>query len=92
MDSIIVTVFALAILPYLGLPRSVDMPIVIVLVGVLLYTLYSFVKKHNITFEVPLDDPDDFLNEHDVMGGASEQESSSQETKDRLTRTTDHEE
>lgn len=68
MDSIIVIVFALAMLPYVGLPRTFDTPIVIVLVGALLYALYVFIKRNNITFRVPLDDPDDFLNSHDVMG------------------------
>lgn len=70
MDSIIVVVFALAILPYLGLPRNIDTPVVVVLVCALVYTLYRFIKQNDITFRVPLDDPDDFLNTHDVTGGS----------------------
>ena len=68
MDRILVIIFLISVIPYLGIPNRIDTWIVLFLVGAFLYCLYLVVQENNIVFVVPTDDPDDFLQEHDVMG------------------------
>lgn len=59
------------IIPYLGIPNYIDSWLVVFLVCGLLYSLYRFVQENEIHFVVPEDDPDDFLNQHNVIDGQS---------------------
>lgn len=73
MNRILVVVFSIVVLPYLGIPNWIDAWIISGLVCFLLVCMYWFVKEHNITFSVPTNDPDDFLNEHNVMDSEKKQ-------------------
>ena len=69
MDRILVIIFCISVLPYVGIPVWYDRWIVLLLVGALLHALFVVVRNNNIKFTVPTDDPDDFLQEHNVMEG-----------------------
>ena len=66
-EKIILVIFGVAVLPYLGLPGWLDNLLILTLIVLLLFFLYRLVQEHNIVFTVPTDDSSDFLNQHNVM-------------------------
>ena len=64
MNSIIISIFLLLVLPYAGLPRVWDVYLVLLILGWMAYSLYRFISQHNVRFVLPGNDEDDFLEQN----------------------------
>lgn len=64
MNRILIVVFLFFVVPYLGLPRSYDIWIILPLVVAFVYSLYRYVLDNDVRLKVPKNLEDDFFEQN----------------------------
>ena len=82
MNSILICIFLLSLVPYMGLPQAYDVWVVVPLVGALLYALYRFIHQHELRLPLPHALEENFFeqNREDISPELSLDENQKQES------------